>query len=70
MLIGLEMHLGFVNILFQKILLTVVREICQGEIFMQLLERSILQESNRLVTYFQFASRPLISKLFKSPRSL
>ena len=69
MLIGLEMQLGFVNIVFLNFLLAMVGETCYGEIFIHVLDRSILQKSKRLMTSLQFLIRPLISKLLKSTGS-
>ena len=42
MLIGLEMHPGFLNIVFKKKLSTTVGEIYLGKIFMHVSDRSIL----------------------------
>ena len=65
MLILLEMHLGFLIIVFLKNLLTMV-EIYQGEFFVHVSDRRALQKSKRLMTSLQFAIRSLISKLLKS----
>ena len=58
MLIGLEMHLGFVNLVFEKFLLAMVGEIYYGEIFIHVSDRSILQKSKKLMTSLQFVIRP------------
>ena len=63
------MQLGFVNIVFLNFLLAMVGETCYGEIFIHVLDRSILQKSKRLMTSLQFLIRPLISKLLKSTGS-
>ena len=68
MLILLEMHLGFVIIVFFKNLLTMVGEIYQGEFLMYVSDRSVLQESRGLMTSLQFVIKPLISKLVKSKK--
>ena len=65
MLILLEMHLGFLIIVFLKNLLTMVK-IYQGEFFVHVSDRRALQKSKRLMTSLQFAIRSLISKLLKS----
>ena len=44
MLIRLEMHLGFENIVSKKFLLAMVGEIYYDEIFIHLSDRSILQK--------------------------
>ena len=48
MLILLEMHLGFVIIVFLKNLLTMVGEIYWCEFFMHVSDRSVLQKSKDL----------------------
>ena len=68
-LIGLEIHLGFLNIVFEKVLSTTVGEISQGEFFIHVLDRTILQNSKILMTSLQFVIRPIILKLLKSTRS-
>ena len=68
MLILLEMHLGFVIIVFFFNLLTMVGEIYQGEFLMYVSDRSVLQESRGLMTSLQFVIKPLISKLVKSKK--
>ena len=68
MLILLEMHLGFVIIVFLNNLLTMVGEIYQGEFLMYVSDRSVLQESRGLMTSLQFVIKPLISKLVKSKK--
>ena len=68
MLFALEMHLCFVIIVFLKKKMLTMVEIYQGEFFMHVLERSILQKSKRLITHLQFVIEPLISKLLKSTR--
>ena len=68
MLILLEMHLGFVIIVFLKNLLTMVGEIYQGEFLMYVSDRSVLQKSKGLMTSLQFVIKPLIAKLVKSKK--
>ena len=62
------MHWGFVIEVFLKTSLTMVGYIYQGELFMYVSDRSILQKSKRLMTSLKFVIRPLISKLIKSKR--
>ena len=64
------MHWGFVIEVFLKTSLTMVGDIYQGELFMYVSDRSILQKSKRLMTSLKFVIRPLISKLIKSKRYL
>ena len=46
--------MGFVNIYFKKFFSTMVGEIYQGEFFMHVSDRSILEKSKRLMTSLQF----------------
>ena len=62
------MHQGFVIENFLKTSLAMVGDIYQGEFFMHVSDRSILQKSKRLMTSLKFVIRPLISKLIKSKR--
>ena len=61
MLIRLGMHLGFVNIVFKKILLEMVGEMYYGEFFIHVSIGNILQKLKRLMTSLQFIIRALNS---------